>query len=249
MCIRDRAKAQYAAIGVDTERAISLLLAQPISIHCWQGDDVTGFEAAGEALSGGIQATGNYPGKARTPEELMQDMDRALSLVPGRHRINLHASYAVFPGAPHDRDRLLPEDFDAWVDYAAARGLGIDFNPTFFSHPMVKDNLTLSSPDEAVRSFWAVSYTHLGAVHHLTQQLKLRLRAYWAQVSGKEIPAEQSAKAEFQLLRQVMDGAYANPNLADAANLQTLAEAMPVLAQLCLLYTSALRRWRTWNCR
>ena len=148
------AKAQYAAIGVDAEQAIAKLLAQPISMHCWQGDDVTGFENAGQALSGGIQATGNYPGKARTPAELMQDMDEALSLIPGKHRINLHASYAVFQGEPHERDALLPEDFAAWIDYAKARGLGIDFNPTFFSHPMVKDNLTLSSPDEAVRAFW-----------------------------------------------------------------------------------------------
>lgn len=148
------AKAQYAALGVDTEQAIAKLLAQPISMHCWQGDDVTGFENAGQALSGGIQATGDYPGKARTPAELMQDMDEALSLIPGKHRINLHASYAVFQGEPRERDALLPEDFAAWIDYAKARGLGIDFNPTFFSHPMVKDNLTLSSPDEAVRAFW-----------------------------------------------------------------------------------------------
>ena len=187
------AKAQYAAIGVDTERAISLLLAQPISIHCWQGDDVTGFEAAGEALSGGIQATGNYPGKARTPEELMQDMDRALSLVPGKHRINLHASYAVFPGAPHDRDRLLPEDFDAWVDYAAARGLGIDFNPTFFSHPMVKDNLTLSSPDEAVRSFWV---RHGIACRRISAAIAARLGSpvlcnVWIPDGYKDVPADR----------------------------------------------------------
>lgn len=148
------AKAQYAALGVDTEQAIAKLLAQPISVHCWQGDDVTGFENVGQALSGGIQATGDYPGKARTPAELMQDMDEALSLIPGKHRINLHASYAVFQGEPRERDALLPEDFAAWIDYAKARGLGIDFNPTFFSHPMVKDNLTLSSPDEAVRAFW-----------------------------------------------------------------------------------------------
>ena len=187
------AKAQYASIGVDTERAISLLLAQPISIHCWQGDDVAGFEAAGEALSGGIQATGNYPGKARTPEELMQDMDKALSLVPGKHRINLHASYVVFPGAPHDRDQLLLEDFDAWVDYAAARGLGIDFNPTFFSHPMVKDNLTLSSPDEAVRSFWV---RHGIACRRISAAIAARLGSpvlcnVWIPDGYKDVPADR----------------------------------------------------------
>lgn len=187
------ARAQYASIGVDTERAISLLLAQPISIHCWQGDDVTGFENAGEALSGGIQATGNYPGKARSPQELMQDMDKALSLVPGKHRINLHASYAVFSGAPRERDQLLPEDFDAWVDYAAARGLGIDFNPTFFSHPMVKDNLTLSSPDEAVRAFWV---RHGIACRRVASVIAARLGSpvlcnVWIPDGYKDVPADR----------------------------------------------------------
>ncbi|MDD3242597.1 MAG: L-rhamnose isomerase [Eubacteriales bacterium] len=148
------AKARYAAIGVDTDAAIEALLKKPISLHCWQGDDVTGFERTGEALSGGIQATGNYPGKARTFEELTADYDLALSLIPGRHRINLHASYAVTGQETVERDALEGRHFDAWIDYAKKRGLGIDFNPTFFSHPMVKDNLTLSSPDEEVRAYW-----------------------------------------------------------------------------------------------
>jgi L-rhamnose isomerase len=149
------AAARYAALGVDAESAMERLAAVPVSIHCWQGDDVTGFENTGEALSGGIQATGNYPGKARSFSELTADFDKAISLIPGRKRINLHASYAVFaPGDRADRDALLPRHFAAWVDYAKARGIGIDFNPTFFSHPMVKDGLTLSSPDEAVRAFW-----------------------------------------------------------------------------------------------
>jgi len=148
------AKKKYAGMGVDTEAAIATLGAVPISIHCWQGDDVSGFESGGRALSGGIQATGNYPGKARTPEELMMDFAKAISLIPGKHRINLHASYAVFEGEPADRDALLPEHFAAWIAFAKEHGLGIDFNPTFFSHPMVKENLTLSSPDEEVRAFW-----------------------------------------------------------------------------------------------
>ena len=147
------AKAQYAAIGVDTEQAIEKLLKLPIAMHCWQGDDVTGFDFDGP-LSGGIQTTGNYPGKATTPEQLMADLDKAFSLIPGKHKLNLHASYAVFQNGFHDRDAIQPEDFKVWVDYAKERGMGIDFNPTYFSHPMVKDNLTLSSPDEEVRKFW-----------------------------------------------------------------------------------------------
>ena len=148
------AKERYGKIGVDTEAAIKLLQNTAISIHCWQGDDVGGFEKSGEALSGGIQTTGNYPGKARTPDELMSDFDKAISLIPGKHRINLHASYAISDSALPDRDSLEPKHFAKWIEYAKERGLGIDFNPTFFSHPMVKDNLTLSSPDEATRTYW-----------------------------------------------------------------------------------------------
>ncbi len=147
------AKEKYGAFGVDTEEAIRILSETPISMHCWQGDDVRGFENAGP-LTGGIQATGNYPGAARTPEELMADFDKALSLIPGKHRINLHASYAIFEdGEKVDRDRLEPKHFKKWVEYAKARGLGIDFNPTYFSHPLAQ-NATLSSPDESVRQFW-----------------------------------------------------------------------------------------------
>lgn len=147
------AKEKYGAFGVDTEEAIRILSETPISMHCWQGDDVRGFENAGP-LTGGIQATGNYPGAARTPEELMQDFDKALSMIPGKHRINLHASYAIFEdGEKVDRDRLEPKHFKKWVEYAKARGLGIDFNPTYFSHPLAQ-NATLSSPDENVRQFW-----------------------------------------------------------------------------------------------
>ena len=145
---------RYAALGVDVEAALEALRRVPISIHCWQGDDVGGFDSP-LALSGGIQTTGNYPGKARTPAELMADLDKAFSLIPGPKKLNLHASYAMIPeGETVGRDRLEPRHFQAWVDYAKGRGLGLDFNPTFFSHPMVKDNLTLSSPDKAVRDYW-----------------------------------------------------------------------------------------------
>ncbi|MGN1480032.1 MAG: L-rhamnose isomerase, partial [Acutalibacteraceae bacterium] len=149
----DSAKYIYENYGVNTDKAIETLKNIPISIHCWQGDDVTGFDSR-ESLSGGIQTTGNYPGKARTPEELMEDLDKAMSLMPGKKKLNLHASYAVFDGEPVGRDKLEPRHFVKWVQYAKNRNMGIDFNPTFFAHPMVKDNLTLSSPDESIRQYW-----------------------------------------------------------------------------------------------
>ncbi len=148
------AQKKYRELGVDTEKALEAMRDITISVHCWQGDDVTGFDSDG-ALSGGIQATGNFPGKARTPEELMADLDKAFSLIPGKKKLNLHACYAIFKdGERADRDALRPEHFAKWVKYAKERDMGIDFNPTFFSHPMVKNNLTLSSPDETVRHFW-----------------------------------------------------------------------------------------------
>ena len=148
------AKEKYAKLGVDTEKAIETLKNVPVSLHCWQGDDVVGFDQRG-ALSGGIQTTGNYPGRAQTLQELMQDIDKVITLVPGKSKLNLHASYAIFEeGEFADRNALLPKHFSKWVKFAKERKIGIDFNPTFFSHSMVKDNLTLSSPDEAVRSFW-----------------------------------------------------------------------------------------------
>lgn len=169
------AKEKYAALGVDTEAALTKLKTVPLSLHCWQGDDVRGFEGA-TALDGGIQATGNYPGAARTPAELMQDIDRALSLVPGKHRLNIHANYAVFENGEHaDRDALLPRHFAAWVRFAKERGLGLDFNPTFFSHPMAASGLTLSSPDDNVREFW---------IRHGIACL--RISEYFARETGKK---------------------------------------------------------------
>lgn len=147
------AKEKYAKIGVDTEKALDTLKDISVSIHCWQGDDVGGFDST-DALSGGIQATGNYPGKATTPEELMADIDKAFSLIPGKKKLNLHACYAIFDGEHVDRDKIQPKHFEKWVKFAKERNMGLDFNPTFFSHPMVKDNLTLSSPDKTVRKFW-----------------------------------------------------------------------------------------------
>ena len=148
------AKEIYAKLGVDTEKAIETLKNVPIAVHCWQGDDVVGFDSK-EALSGGIQTTGNYPGKATTPEQLAADIEKAFSLIPGTKKLNLHACYAVFEnGEFADRDAIKPKHFDFWVKLAKKYGMGLDFNPTCFSHPMVKNGLTLSSPDETVRKFW-----------------------------------------------------------------------------------------------
>lgn len=147
-------KIEYENIGVDVEAAINRLMNVPVSMHCWQGDDVKGFDQDGP-LTGGIQTTGNYLGKSRTPEELMADMDKAMSLIPGKKKINLHASYAIFEeGEVVDRDKIEPKHFKKWVDFAKEHNVGIDFNPTFFSHPKVKDGLTLTSPDEETRKFW-----------------------------------------------------------------------------------------------
>ncbi len=151
----DEAKRKYAEIGINTEEAIQKLATVPISLHCWQGDDVRGFDTdPSKPLTGGIQTTGNYPGRARTPEELMADIEKVISLCPGKKKLNLHASYAVFEkGEWADRDKLEPKHFAPWVDFAKKNGLGLDFNPTFFSHPMC-DPLTLSSPNEKTRKFW-----------------------------------------------------------------------------------------------
>ena len=148
------AKMSYKKLGVDTDAAIEKLKKIPVSLHCWQGDDVTGFDHDGP-LTGGIQTTGDYPGKARTPDELMRDMDKVISLCPGTKKLNLHACYAIFEeGEFVDRDKLEPRHFKRWVDFAKERGMGIDFNPTFVSHEKVKDGLTLSSPDKETREFW-----------------------------------------------------------------------------------------------
>ena len=150
----ESAKKTYTLYGVDTDAVIEKLSAVPVALHCWQGDDVTGFDHDGP-LTGGIQTTGNYLGKARTPEELMSDMEKVMSLCPGAKKINVHACYAIFGKDGFvDRDKIEPRHFKPWVDFAKKHGLGLDFNPTFFSHPKVKNGLTLSSPDEETRKFW-----------------------------------------------------------------------------------------------
>ena len=148
------AKEKYAAMGVDTDAAMNILKDVPVSLHCWQLDDVTGFDHDGP-LTGGIQTTGNYPGKATNPEQLFADFEKVLSMTPGKKKINVHACYAIFEdGKFADRDALEPKHFAKWVEFAKKHNVGLDFNPTFFSHPKVKDGLTLSSPDEETRKFW-----------------------------------------------------------------------------------------------
>lgn len=149
----EQAKAAYAEWGVDTEAAITQLGTIPISMHCWQGDDVVGFEAKTGSSGGGIQATGNHPGRARTPDELRADLDFAYSMIPGSHRLNLHAMYMDTDETP-DRDEIEYKHFSAWVDWARDQGIGLDFNPTFFAHAKADDNLTLSHPDKGIRDFW-----------------------------------------------------------------------------------------------
>jgi len=149
----DAALAFYNEKGIDVPAAIKRLKSIPISMHCWQGDDVAGFENAG-SLDGGLVATGNYPGKARNGDELRADMDKVFSLVPGRHRINLHAIYAETGGKRVDRNELGPEHFQRWIDWGKERGIGFDFNPSFFSHPNAASGLTLTHPDEGIRKFW-----------------------------------------------------------------------------------------------
>ena len=206
------AKEKYGSYGVDTEKAINMLSNVCISVHCWQGDDVIGFDSR-ESLSGGIQTTGNYPGKANTPEELMADYDKAFSLIPGKKKLNLHASYAIFDqGESVGRDEIQPKHFRKWVKFAKERGMGIDFNPTFFAHPMVKDGLTLSSPDETVRRYW---------INHGISCLKIA--EYFANETGipcvmniwipdgyKDIPADRlSPRARFKAsLDEILDTPY-----------------------------------------
>ena len=185
------AKKQFAAFGVDAEAALERVAKIPVSIHCWQGDDIHGFVGSGE-LTGGIQTTGNYPGAARNPAELMADFDEVLKLVPGKKRINLHAIYAI-SDKPVEMDKLRYDRFEKWVEYAQARGIGIDFNPTLFSHPMVVDGLTLSSPKKEVREYWI---NHVKACRAVSAEIGKRLGTpclcnLWIADGFKDTPADR----------------------------------------------------------
>lgn len=212
------ARQRYAQLGLDTEAALTALREIPVSIHCWQGDDVHGFDSD-ESLSGGIQATGNYPGKARTPQELMADFEKALSMIGGAKRLNLHASYAIFaPGEKVDRDALEPRHFQPWVEFAKKNHLGLDFNPTFFSHPMVKGGLTLSSPDEEVRAFWV---RHGIACRRIAAYFAKELGTHclcnvWIPDGLKDVPADRLSPRK--RLEKSLDEIFAEklPGVVDA---------------------------------
>lgn len=193
------AQEHYASFGVSTEEALQALASIPISLHCWQGDDVGGFEKAGASLSGGgIQATGNYPGKARSLAELRQDLKTALSLIPGRHRLNLHACYADLEGARIDRNAYAPAHFQSWISWCKENGLGMDFNPSFFSHPLANDGLTLSHPDAGIRKFWI---EHGIACRHIAAEAARQLGSpaitnVWIPDGSKDLPFDRKTPRE-----------------------------------------------------
>ncbi|HEY0549543.1 MAG TPA: L-rhamnose isomerase [Verrucomicrobiae bacterium] len=189
---------RYAEQGVDVSRALKSLAAISISLHCWQGDDIRGFENLGTVLGGGLAVTGNYPGKARTPEELRADIDKALSLIPGRHRVNLHACYGEFGGKRVDRNELAPEHFANWIAWAKQRGLGLDFNPTYFAHPKAADGLTLSHRDKGIRRFWiehGIRCREIGAAFGKALG-KTCITNVWIPDGFKDTPADRLAPRE-----------------------------------------------------
>ena len=186
----EEAKEKYAAIGVDVQKALDTLKKIRISMHCWQGDDVLGFDS--DSLSGGIATTGNYPGRARNPEELMADIKKAYSYIPGKHKLNLHASYRI-TDEKVDRDKIEPKHFQAWVDFAKEQGIGLDFNPTFFGHPKAADNMTLSHPDKAVREFWVEhGKASRKIANYFGEQLGMTcLDNVWIPDGTKDVPADR----------------------------------------------------------
>ena len=208
----EAAKKRYEALGVNVERALGQLADKAISIHCWQGDDVAGFDRPDGGAGDGIQTTGNYPGKARNFEELKADFLKAASLIPGKKRVNLHASYAVFePGEWADRNQLTYKQFAPWVAFAKENGFGIDFNPTVFSHPMVRDGLTLSSPDETVRRFWI---DHCIACRRIANEIGAQLNDkvlnnVWIPDGFKDIPADRMGPR--MRLKASLDEIFAEP--------------------------------------
>jgi len=205
------AQEQYAKLGVNTDKALEALVKIPVSLHCWQGDDVGGFENAEGLTGGGILATGNYPGKARTAEELRADVDKTLSLIPGTHRFNLHAIYADYTGKRVGRDELEPKHFANWIDWAKARKLGLDFNPTCFSHPLAADGFTLTSRDEKKRKFWVdhcICCRKIGAA--MGKALKSpTVTNVWIPDGYKDIPADRKTPRE--ILKKSLDEVFAEP--------------------------------------
>lgn len=205
------AKERYAFYGVDSDQALQTLARIPISLHCWQGDDVGGFEDTGGELGGGLAATGNYPGKARTAEELRRDLDFAYSLIPGRHRLSLHAIYAETGGSRVERNELGPEHFRAWLEWARSNGHGLDFNPTLFSHPKAESGFTLSSYDESIRQFWiehCIASRNIGA--YFGKELGTPcITNIWIPDGYKDIPVDR--KTPRLLLSDSLDKILAEP--------------------------------------
>jgi L-rhamnose isomerase len=205
------AKERYAGLGVDVDRALDRLAKVPISLHCWQGDDVGGFENTGQAIGGGLAVTGNYPGKARTPDELRADLDQALALVPGTHRLNLHASYAETGGKKVERDEIEPAHFQRWIDWARQKGMGMDFNPTYFAHPKATSGMTLAHPDAAIRQFWinhGIVCRRIGAA--IGQALGSPcVTNVWIPDGMKDSPIDR--KTPRQILAQSLDAVFAEP--------------------------------------
>ena len=207
----EAARERYAQWGVDTDAALERLATIPISLHCWQGDDVGGFESAGAELGGGLAVTGNYPGKARTPAELRSDLEMAYSLLPGRHRLNLHAFYAETGGRRVERNELAPEHFAGWIEWAKAQGLGLDFNPTFFSHPRADDGFTLAHRDPAIRQFWiehGIAGRRVGAA--MGQALGTPcVTNVWIPDGSKDLPIDRRGPRE--RLAESLDAIFAEP--------------------------------------
>lgn len=206
------AKEIYAQLGVDTEEALDTLTSIPISLHCWQGDDVGGFENTGTDLTGsGLATTGNYPGKARTIDELRQDLEKALALIPGKHRLNLHACYADLAGKKKERSDYSAEDFQSWIDWAKSQGLGMDFNPSFFAHPKAASGFTLSSPDKAIRDYWI---DHGKACRRIGAEIGRQLGSpcitnIWIPDGSKDLPADRKSPRE--RLEMSLDEVFADP--------------------------------------
>lgn len=199
----------YAGLGVDTEKALETLAATPVSLHCWQGDDVAGFESDGGPLTGGIQATGNYPGKARTLTELRADLDKALSLIPGRHRLNLHAIYGDFGGKKVDRNEIAPSHYQSWIDWARERKLGMDFNPSYFSHPLSNDGYTLAHADAGIRKFWI---EHGILCRRISAEIGRQLGSpcvtnVWIPDGSKDLPVDR--RGPRQRLEESLDAVFA----------------------------------------
>jgi L-rhamnose isomerase len=204
----EAARKTYAAWGVDTEKALSALASIPLSLHCWQGDDVGGFESSAGLTGGGIQTTGNYPGKARTAEELRSDFEKAFSLVPGKHKANLHAIYAETGGKKVERDALGPEHFTGWMSWAKKLGIGLDFNQTFFSHPMAESGFTLSDRSQKVRDFWvrhAIRCREIGAAMGKETGAPCIVNL-WLQDGCKDQPADRLTPR--RLLQESLDRVF-----------------------------------------